>query len=136
MNVTPKIQPNYLTDDYDRSVAINIVKFIRNYAQQAKLGEILVGESLPGIQYQSDAEILQAWDKFGACGNHLIGTCRMGSDANSVVDPELRVRGVIGLSVMDCSIVPFMVAGNTNGPMMAMAGRAADLILSRQLEAH
>jgi choline dehydrogenase len=66
----------------------------------------------------------------GACGFHAIGTCRMGraDDRTAVVDERLRVLGVKGLRVVDCSVLPIMVAGNTNGPVMAIASRAADLI--------
>src|SRR5262249_24042122 len=60
---------------------------------------------------------------------HAIGTCAMGPDDADVVDPAVRVRGVENLRIMDCSVLPIMVAGNLNGPMMAMASRAADLIL-------
>ena len=73
-------------------------------------------------------EILEAYDRFGTCGYHAVGSCRMGADAGSVVDPELRVRGVEGLRVMDTSVMPVIPSGNTNGPTMAMAWRAADII--------
>ncbi len=59
---------------------------------------------------------------------HTVGTCRMGKDVGSVVDPQLRVRGVERLRVMDASVMPFIPAGNTNGPTIAMAWRAADII--------
>src|SRR5207245_986815 len=65
----------------------------------------------------------------GRCGYPAGGTCAMGPDAQDVVDPELRVRGVSGLRVVDCSVMPIMVSGNLNAPIMAMAWRAADLIL-------
>ncbi|MET0378216.1 MAG: GMC family oxidoreductase N-terminal domain-containing protein, partial [Spongiibacteraceae bacterium] len=130
---TPEIHPNYLTAEHDRTAAIGIVRFIRRYVQQSPLRELLVNETLPGDHYQSDAEILDAWRQLGGCGFHLVGTCRMGSDEDAVVDSDdLRVRGVCGLRVMDCSVLPFMVAGNTNAPMMAMASRAAELILSNR----
>ena len=79
----------------------------------------------------TDEEILDAWRRFGQSGYHAVGTCKMGldNDPNAVVDARLRVRGVAGLRVMDCSIMPTNVSSNTNGPAMAMAWRAADLIL-------
>ena len=86
-------------------------------------------ETLPGPAIETDAEILAAYDKLGTCGYHAIGSCRMGKDAASVVDPELKVRGVEALRVMDTSIMPSIPSGNTNGPTMAMAWRAADIIL-------
>ena len=73
-------------------------------------------------------EILEAYDRYGTCGYHAVGSCRMGKDADSVVDPQLRVRGVEGLRVMDTSVMPVIPSGNTNGPTMAMAWRAADII--------
>ena len=66
----------------------------------------------------------------GYTGNHAVGTCGMGPNDDDVVDASLRVRGVDNLRIMDCSVMPTMVAGNLNGPAMAMAWRAADLILS------
>ena len=80
-------------------------------------------------RHMSDQEILDAYDRYGTCGYHAIGGCRMGSDAEAVVDPALRVKGVTGLRVMDTSIMPQIPSGNTNGPVMAMAWRAADIIL-------
>jgi choline dehydrogenase len=65
----------------------------------------------------------------GYCGYHAAGTCAMGPSDDDVVDDQLRVRGIDGLRVIDCSVLPTMVAGNLNGPIMAMAWRAADLIL-------
>lgn len=127
---SPEIHPNFLTTDHDRKVAVGITQFVRRYVKQSPLSDLLVSETLPGNQCQSDADIVDAWLKKGGCGFHLVGTCRMGSDDASVVDSDLRVRGVAGLRVMDCSVLPFMVAGNTNAPMMAMAGLAADLILA------
>jgi choline dehydrogenase-like flavoprotein len=83
---------------------------------------------MPGADFDSDAEILDAYDRFGTCGYHAVGTCRMGRDPQSVVDPSLRVRGVDGLRVVDTSVMPFILSGNTNGPTMAIAWRAAELI--------
>lgn len=126
---TPVIRPNYLATEHDREVALRLVKFIRRYVGTGPVADFVVGETLPGPQAQTDPEILDAWNRMGACGFHAIGTCRMGGDADSVVDERLRVRGVEGLRVVDCSILPTMVAGNTNGPIMAIASRAAELIL-------
>jgi choline dehydrogenase-like flavoprotein len=125
----PLIRPNYLATEHDRRVATGIVRFVRRYVSQSPLKEFLVRETLPGPEFTSDAQIVDAWNRFGGCGFHAVGTARMGSDADAVVDPLCKVRGVDGLRVMDCSVLPFMVAGNTNAPIMAMAARAADLIL-------
>ncbi len=77
---------------------------------------------------QSDGEILDAGLTLGGCGYHAIGTCAMGPNDDDVVDPALRVRGVSGLRVVDASVLPVMVSGNLNGPVSALAWRAADLI--------
>ena len=103
----------------------------REYVKQAPLGQYIEAETMPGPDYESDEKILEAYDKFGTCGYHAVGSCRMSNDsAASVVDPNLRVRGVDGLRIIDTSIMPVIPSGNTNGPTMAMAWRAADLILA------
>ena len=89
-----------------------------------------MAETVPGPGVQSDDDVMEANLADGYCGYHAIGTCAMGPNDSDVVDPDLRVRGVENLRIMDCSVLPVMVAGNLNGPMMAMAGRAADLILA------
>jgi choline dehydrogenase len=85
-------------------------------------------ELLPGPDVQSDDQILSAYDQLGGPGYHAIGTCRMGVDSSSVVDEKLRVRGVSNLRVADISVFPTLVSGNTNGPAMAAAWRAAEII--------
>ncbi|WP_425230005.1 GMC family oxidoreductase [Sphingomonas sp.] len=122
--------PNYRANEADRQAMIGAVRVVRDYAARSPLAEIIEEETLPGPAYQSDAEILDAYDRFGTCGYHAVGSCRMGNDAQSVVDPRLWVRGVKGLRVIDTSIMPVIPAGNTQGPTMAMAWRAADLILA------
>ncbi len=78
---------------------------------------------------QDDDAIIDDAVEHGWCAYHAIGTCAMGPDAEDAVDSELRVRGVEGLRVMDASVLPVMVAGNLNGPMMAMAWRLSGLML-------
>lgn len=127
------LQPNYRANDADRESMIGAVRVVRDYVRQSPLADLVAEETMPGAQYDSDAQILEAYDRFGTCAYHAVGSCRMGNDAASVVDPQLRVRGVEGLRVMDTSIMPSIPAGNTQGPTMAMAWRAADLILSDRL---
>lgn len=124
----PTIRANYLTSDDDRTKSVDILRFIRAFAATEPMQRIGLRETSPGSGAQTPEQILGVWRQLGHCGFHLVGGCRMGSDDQSVVDPRLRVRGLTGLRVMDCSVLPLMVAGNTNGPIMAMAGRAADLI--------
>lgn len=124
-------EPNYRATDADRESMIGAVRVVRQWAQRPPLAELIECETMPGNAYASDEDILAAYDKFGTCAYHAVGSCRMGADEASVVDPQLRVRGVEGLRVMDTSVMPVIPAGNTNGPTMAMAWRAADLILAR-----
>ena len=86
-------------------------------------------ETLPGDEVQSDEQILSAFARHGQAGYHATGTCRMGTDARAVLDARLRVRGATGLRVVDLSAFPGIISGNTNGPAMAFAMRAADLII-------
>lgn len=135
-DVAASFNPNYRANDADRRSMIGAVRVIRDYVRQPPLAAVVAEETMPGPGYQSDAEILEAYDKFGTCAYHAVGSCRMGSDSESVVDPQLRVRGVRGLRVMDTSIMPVIPAGNTQAPTMAMAWRAADLILSSAHQSH
>lgn len=128
-NVPAAFSPNYRATEQDRKAMIGAVRVVREWAAKSPIKELIAEETLPGPAIGSDAELLEAYDKLGTCGYHAVGSCRMGKDAASVVDPELRVRGVEGLRVMDTSIMPSIPSGNTNGPTMAMAWRAADIIL-------
>ena len=89
----------------------------------------LVEEKTPGAAVQSDDEILDVFRTRGQSGYHAMGTCRMGADVGAVLDGRLRVRGASALRVVDLSVVPGPISGNTNGPTMVIAARAADLIL-------
>jgi choline dehydrogenase-like flavoprotein len=89
-------------------------------------------ELVPGPSVQSEAEIIADIRQRAETIYHPVGTCRMGRDSESVVDPSLRVRGVEGLRVVDASIMPTLVAGNTNAPTMMIAERAAGIILGEQ----
>ena len=123
------IDANYFSSDVDRRHSIDMVRLVRRIMSQAALKPYLVAETVPGPAVQSDDEILEAFFQSGNTAYHVAGTCRMGADEASVVDPELRVRGVQGLRVADTSVMPSLVSGNTNGPAMAMALRASEIIL-------
>lgn len=127
-NAPPVLEPNYRATEHDRAVMVGAVRTVRRFAEQSPLSDYIDRETMPGPSYQSDTEIIAAYDRFGTCAYHAVGSCRMGNDPDSVVDPQLRVRGLEGLRIMDTSIMPSIPAGNTNGPTMAMAWRAADLI--------
>jgi len=125
----PAIYPNFLSAEYDRQLTVHMVRFARRLLCQPILRKHLGEETFPGRYCDTPKEIINTCRRFGAPGTHFVGTCRMGQDPMAVVDPMLRVRGVSGLRVVDCSIMPTLVSGNTNGPVMATAWRAADLIL-------
>ncbi|RJG03192.1 GMC family oxidoreductase [Noviherbaspirillum sedimenti] len=124
------IAPNWLSDEKDQRSAVELVRYMRRYTAQPALAPFLAEEMQPGSDYQTDEEILQAVRRLAMCGTHAVRSCRMGRDESSVVDERLRVRGVDGLRVVDCSIMPGLISGNTNGPAMATGWRAADLIIA------
>ncbi|MDX9688487.1 GMC family oxidoreductase [Halopseudomonas formosensis] len=126
--VPPKIIANYLSSEVDQAAAIALLKWIRKLAAQPSLKPFIVEELTPGLQVQTDDEMLAAFRRYGQTAFHVAGTCRMGTDADAVLDPELRVRGVDGLRVIDTSIMPSLISGNTNAPAMAIAMRAAEII--------
>ena len=128
----PEIVHNHLAHEYDKRVALATARLIRRIFEQPALKPYVKGEILPGAQLQSDDELLQAYSMMGGAGYHAAGTCRMGSDADSVLDEQLRVRGIAGLRVVDLSVFPTLVSGNTHAPVSALAWRAAELILDEQ----
>jgi choline dehydrogenase-like flavoprotein len=125
----PRIEPNYLQTDYDRTVSINMFRRMREIVAQSPIADELVGEAIPGKPLQDDEGILNSGFLNGGTGYHASGACAMGPREDDVLDARLRVRGVDNLRVVDVSIMPAMTTGNLNGPMMAMAWRAAEMIL-------
>ena len=127
-DAAPAIDANYFDTERDRRHSADLVRYMRRILAQPALASFVVAETQPGPACQSDEDIIEAYLRFGSTGYHIAGTCRMGVDERSVVDTRLRVRGVQGLRVMDTSIMPTLISGNTNGPAMAMAMRAAEFI--------
>ena len=129
----PVIDPGYLSDDKDTRALAAGLKMTREFVTAKPMAAICSGELAPGAHVRSDAELLQYVRGSVATLYHPVGTCGMGGDSrwNSVVDPELRVRGVTGLRVVDASVMPVVPRGNTNAPTIAIAERAADLIAGR-----
>lgn len=126
-----RIDPNYLGSEHDREKTAGLMRTMRTIFEQSPIAEHVSHEVTPGARAQTDEELVDAALDDGYCGYHAVGSCAMGPGADDVVDGELKVRGVNGLRVVDCSVMPTMVAGNLNGPIMAMAWRAADFILGR-----
>ncbi|WP_433343435.1 GMC family oxidoreductase [Micromonospora sp. CA-111912] len=127
----PRIVANYLDTPHDRRVAVNAFRRMRElFATDPVAGRIAV-ETVPGPEVRDDREIVEATLALGYCGYHAVGTCAMGPGDEHVVDPELRVRGIDGLRVVDASVLPVLVSGYLNAPVMALAWRAADLILGQ-----
>ncbi len=124
----PDIVPNYGSHDDDRAMIGKMIAYARRYVGQAPLAPLIEEETRPGARYASDEQIASAYLEYGYANYHAAGTCRMGKDAASAVDPELSVRGVQHVRVVDTSVFPFMLAGNTQAPAMAIAWRAADLL--------
>ena len=125
----PAIHANYLSDERDHPVVIGGIKVARRIAAAPSLASQIVSEFTPGPQYRSDAELLDAARQFSQSIYHPAGTCKMGRDPLAVVDDRLRVRGVARLRVVDASIMPELVSGNTNAPVIMIAEKAADMIL-------
>jgi choline dehydrogenase-like flavoprotein len=128
----PEINANHFAEDIDRHKALDLFKWLRKLGGQAALAGWVVEEVGAGAQIRSDEDILANLLKLGGTSFHIAGTAAMGADAGSVVDPQLRVRGVDGLRVCDTSIMPTLVSGNTNAPAMAIAMNAADMILAKE----
>ncbi|GAB2892485.1 GMC family oxidoreductase [Paralcaligenes ginsengisoli] len=127
----PSMQANYLSTDLDRRTAVAGVKYARRLAAAAPMNRLMKREFRPGAAVQTDDEILQFCRENGATIFHPSGTAKMGpaGDPGSVVDGRLKVHGIQGLRVVDASIMPTLVSGNTNVPVVMIAERAADFIL-------
>jgi len=129
--VAPIIQPNYLEAEEDRRAMREGTKIARELFAQAAFDPYRGPELMPGAHVRSDEQI-DAWlRKTAETIYHPVGSAKMGKDSQSVVDAQLKVYGVEGLRVVDASIMPTLVSGNTNAPTMMIAEKAADMILGR-----
>jgi choline dehydrogenase len=129
----PAIDPGYLSDGGDGRALAAGLKMTREFVTARSMAAICQGELAPGPHIRSDAELLDYIRASVVTLYHPVGTCAMGGDSrwHSVLDPELRVRGVSGLRVVDASVMPSVPRGNTNAATIAIAERAADLIAGR-----
>ncbi|TXM94783.1 GMC family oxidoreductase N-terminal domain-containing protein [Methylobacterium sp. WL116] len=126
----PVMRANYLATETDRLCTVEGIKFARRLAATQALSTLILSEEKPGPGVVDDAGLLAFARSSGATIFHPSGTCKMGTDALAVVDPALRVHGMEGLRVVDCSIMPTLVSGNTSAPVVMIAEKASDMILA------
>jgi choline dehydrogenase len=126
----PKIMPNAFSTNEDVSEMLDAVKFLRKLASMPAIAEIVEEEVLPGPSITSDADLIQDFRKRSGTVYHPVSTCRMGPDpARAVVDQRLRVHGLSGLRVIDASIFPDNVTGNTNAASIMTGWKGALMVL-------
>jgi choline dehydrogenase len=132
----PAMQPRYLSTELDRRTAVAAIKLARHLAATDAVRPYVAEEIKPGRGIVTDDELLEFARETGATIFHPSGTCRMGTDARAVVDPRLRVKGAQNLRVVDASIMPTLVSGNTNAGVVMIAEKASDMILEDALKSH
>jgi choline dehydrogenase len=125
----PEIRFNFLRSDYDMRAVIKGMRIARDIARQNALQRLVVEEVLPGPAIATDEQLADDVRKRGVSNLHPVGSCGMGHGPGAVVDPRLRVHGVVGLRVVDASIMPSIIAGNTNAPTIMIAEKASAMIL-------
>jgi choline dehydrogenase len=134
LDAPPLINPNYLSTDQDKKVAIDAVRFTRQIVAQPAFDLYSPVELKPGKQFDGDEDLLKQVGEIGTTIFHPIGTCKMGKlgDPMSVVDSELKVIGLTGLRVVDASVMPTITSGNTAAPTMMIAEKISQLLLDNQ----
>ena len=125
----PRISFDFMRTEYDAQAILSGIKLIRKIAAQPALKPYIVEEIAPGPGVASDAELIEFVRQTGVSNHHPTSSCAMGHGPNTVVDPRLRVHGISGLRVADASIMPQVVAGNTNAPSIMIGEKAAAMIL-------
>jgi choline dehydrogenase len=125
----PEIRINYLATETDRAAFIDGIRALRKILAAPALKSYCVEEVYPGVKAASDEDLLDYCRKTGSTVYHPTSTCRMGNDPLAVVDQRLRVRGIEGLRVVDASVMPDLMSGNTNAPTIMIAEKASDMIL-------
>jgi choline dehydrogenase len=126
----PAIQPNYLSTDEDKRIAAEAIRLTRRIVAAPALQRFRPEEFRPGPEAASESELVAAAGRIGTTIFHPVGTCRMGADANAVVDARLRLNGLAGLRIADASVMPSITSGNTNAPTIMIAEKAAAMILA------
>jgi len=125
----PEIRINYLATETDRAAFVDGIRILRKILAAPALKPYSVEEVYPGVKTTSDEDLLDYCRNTGSTVYHPTSTCRMGNDPLAVVDQRLRVRGIEGLRVVDASIMPDLMSGNTNAPTIMIAEKASDMIL-------
>ncbi len=134
--VAPKIIPNYLSTELDCQTAVESIKYTRQIMQASNMAPHIKEELLPDPKAQTDDELLEQARNIANTIYHPTSTCRMGTDATAVTDERLRVNGVEKLRVVDASVMPDIVSGNTNAPTIMIAEYAADMIIEDRQHAN
>jgi choline dehydrogenase len=130
--VAPAITPNYLSAEGDRRALLAGLRTARRIFGMPPLARWGIRETLPGETLETDEQLLDYARNTGVSGYHLVGTCQMGAESASVVDPRLRVRGVEGLRVIDASVLPSGTSGNSNAPTLMVAEKGAAMMLEER----
>jgi choline dehydrogenase len=125
----PEIRFNFLRSDYDWQAMIAGMRYARSIVRQQAMQRLLVEETLPGIHVRTEEDLREDIRARGVSNLHPVGSCGMGRGPGAVVDPRLRVHGVPGLRVVDASVMPVIIAGNTNAPTIMIAEKASAMIL-------
>lgn len=124
----PLVDPNFLAEPDDLKTSVEGVKISREVMHQPAFAKYMKREHFPGTQVKTQADFEAYARQYGRTSYHPVGTCRMGSDALAVVDPQLRVRGVEGLRICDSSVMPSLIGSNTNAATIMIGEKAADLV--------
>ncbi len=126
---SPDIAPNYLSDAHDREIAARSIRLTRKIVGQRALSPYVTQEFLPGAEFETDADLAQKAGDISTTIFHPVGTAKMGTDKQAVVDKRLAAHGLKGLRIADASVMPTITSGNTNSPTLMIAEKAADMIL-------
>jgi choline dehydrogenase len=129
--VPPAIRYNYLATEHDRRTMLDGMRLLRRILEQPAIKPCIASEHMPGAQVQSDDEWLAYFRETGSTIYHPTCTAKMGTGPDAVVDSHLRVKGLEGLRVVDASVMPAVISGNTNAPVIAIAEKAADMIMGQ-----
>ena len=132
--VAPLIDPNYWAEPYDLEMSLRGFEIAREIMAQPAFRSFVKREHLPGPQARTREDLEAHARRYGKTDYHPVGTCKMGTDAMAVVDPQLRVRGIERLRVADSSIMPRLISSNTNAASIMIGEKASDLIKGNRAE--